>query len=148
MPPRVGFVYIVVVVFPVTCTGVIGRIDIDYVHLAFVGVKEQLKSMEIIGIDEHVPWFLSSPALDAIDGHKSGINRLAKTTHDNQVGNGESLARFFQNLIILNCPFTKSRALLNHLYEPTLVPTFTFQRDELARTHGQEIGRASCRERV
>jgi hypothetical protein len=54
MPPRIILINEVVVVFPVTRTSVIWRVDIDAVYLTCVEPVQELKGVVIIRFDERM----------------------------------------------------------------------------------------------
>lgn len=77
MSKPVGFVHVVVVVLPITRSRVVRRVDVDYVHLAFVAVQQQLERMVIVRVDENVPR-LARRTFDGIHGDQSRVHRLAE----------------------------------------------------------------------
>ena len=95
MPERIGLIDVIVVVFPVARAGVVRRVDIDHVHVALVGIEEELKGVEVVGIDEHVPGLVRPAPRHAINRHKSRIDGIAKAANDDEIENREVLLRVF-----------------------------------------------------
>src|SRR2546425_666379 len=85
MPEAVRLIHVVVVIFPVPRAGVVRWIDVDDVHLAFVAVKQELESVEVVGIDEHVPWFVWPSVLHSVHRDEGGIDGISKVTHHHQL---------------------------------------------------------------
>ncbi len=48
-------IYIVIVVFPISCSSIVRGIDIDTIHLATMGFLQQIESLEIITLNDKVP---------------------------------------------------------------------------------------------
>ena len=48
-------VHIIVIVFPVFCAGVIGRIDVDTIHFSRIQIFQKLQSMVVICFNQGVP---------------------------------------------------------------------------------------------
>ena len=60
----------------------------NYVHLALVAVKQKLERMEVVGIDEQMPWLLRSTSFNTVKWHKRRVNRVTKATHNHKVRDG------------------------------------------------------------
>jgi hypothetical protein len=58
--PRVGLVHIVVVIFRITGSSVVGRVDVNAVHSPRVEPIHELQGMMIVSLDENVVWRSSS----------------------------------------------------------------------------------------
>jgi hypothetical protein len=78
VPEGVGLVHVVVVILPIPRAGVVGRVDVDDVHLALVAVEQELEGMKIIGIDEHMPRLLRPTSRHAVNRDESRIDGVAK----------------------------------------------------------------------
>ena len=48
-------IHIVVIVFPVSRPCVIGRVDVDTIHLSGIEVFQQLERMVVVRLDQRVP---------------------------------------------------------------------------------------------
>ncbi len=81
----VGTVHIVVVVFPVLRTGVVGRIDIDAVHFAYIEILQKLQGMVVVRLNECMPKVTVGRILHTVNGREAGENRLT------ELGNGYKL---------------------------------------------------------
>ena len=77
----VVIVHIVVVVFPVLCAGIVGRIDIDAVNFSGIEVFQKLQSMVVICLDERVPQVAVRCVADRVNGLEIGVNGLAEFRH-------------------------------------------------------------------
>ena len=85
MPERIGLIDVIVVVFPVARAGVVGRVDVDHVHLALVGIEQELEGVEVVGIDDHVPGLVRPAPGDAVHWNQRRIDGLAKAADDDQL---------------------------------------------------------------
>ena len=48
-------IHIVVVVFPVLCAGIVGRVDIDAVHLTRIQIFQKLQGVIVVRFNQRVP---------------------------------------------------------------------------------------------
>ena len=48
-------IHIVVVIFPVLCASIVGRIDIDAVNFSGIEVFQKLQGMVVVRLDQRVP---------------------------------------------------------------------------------------------
>mgnify|MGYP005848308231 CR=1 FL=1 len=55
MAISVRAVHIIVIIFPILGSRVIGRVDVNAVHLFCIQILQQLESMVVIGFDEGMP---------------------------------------------------------------------------------------------
>ena len=81
MTVSVTSVHIVIVIFPVLCAGIVGRVDIDAVHLARIQVFQKLQGMVVVRFDERVPQIAVRRVADRVDGLEIGVNGLAEFRH-------------------------------------------------------------------
>ena len=80
-------VHVVIVVLPVFISSVVGRVDIDGVHLALVGVEQGLQGVEIFGVDDGVVRLVAA-AFDTAGGDQARIDGVAEFGDDGEVVNG------------------------------------------------------------
>jgi len=81
----VGVVDVVVVVLPVACAGVVGRIDVDAIDLAGVCELERLEHVVVLALDDHVGWLVAT-AVDGSEPPEPGVDRLTEVGgHDQGV---------------------------------------------------------------
>lgn len=85
MAVKVISFHIVVVVFPVACAGVVGRIDIDRIDLAAMSECQRLQHMEVFAVDDGMEW-LAAAALDLPGADKAGIDIVLELGHHDQIG--------------------------------------------------------------
>ena len=85
MTIRIRAIYIVVIVFPVLCTGVVWWIDIDTVHLLCIEIFQKLQRMVIIRFNQGMPKTTIRSVLHGIQRFKCRINRLTKLSHSHQL---------------------------------------------------------------
>jgi len=75
---------VVVVVFPVPCPGVVGRVNVDAVDFAAVGEEQGLEGMIVLGIDDRVKGLVAA-ALDLAGGDEARIDRVAELRDNNDI---------------------------------------------------------------
>ncbi len=85
---------VVIVVLPVTCAGVVGGIDVDAVDLAGIEVGEELESVEVVRLDEGMPWGGGGSMGEGCDWGEVGVDRFA------EFGNGEEVRSGQQEIFI------------------------------------------------
>ena len=61
-------IHIIVVVFPIFCPCVVGRIDINAIHLSGIEVFQQLQGMVVVCLDQRVPQVTVRRIADLVDG--------------------------------------------------------------------------------
>ncbi|MNO92216.1 hypothetical protein D3C76_837840 [compost metagenome] len=93
MPPAVVAVHVVVVVFPVARPRIVGRVNIDAVHLPGIEVVQQLQGVVVVSLDQRVPGCIRWAVGDGINWHQGRKDRLAKLAHYQQLIN-RKLHRF------------------------------------------------------
>jgi hypothetical protein len=77
---------VIVVVFPVPRPRIVGRVDIDGVDLAAMGIGQRLQYMEILTVDHRVERLVPA-ALHAPGADKAGVDVVAELGHHDQIGN-------------------------------------------------------------
>lgn len=86
-------VHVIVIVFPVTCTSVVGRINIDTVHLACVKVFQKLQCVVIVCLNERMPQITIWSIFHSIHWNKLWINGIAEFRHGDKTIDGEFMLR-------------------------------------------------------
>ena len=79
MPISIIRIYIVIVILPVSGSGIVGRVYVDAVDLALVEVKEQLEGVIVLALDHHVVrcgWVAAFHSTEMLEGW---IDRFAET---------------------------------------------------------------------
>lgn len=94
MAISIVIVYIVVVVFPIFSSGVVGWIYVDTVDLALVKVKEQLEGMIVLALDHHVMGRGRVATFHGTEMLKSRIDRFAETRDRSQFRDVNSFSVF------------------------------------------------------
>lgn len=61
-------IHIIVVVFPIFRPCVVGRIDINAIHLSGIEVFQQLQGMVVVRLDQRVPQVTVRRIADLVDG--------------------------------------------------------------------------------
>ena len=89
MAISVRAVHIIVIVFPILGPCIIGRVDVNAVHLFCIQVLQQLESMVVIGFDEGMPKVAVRRVLHKVQRLQRGINRLPKFRHSNDIAHLE-----------------------------------------------------------
>ena len=92
----VGAVDVIVVIFPVAGTGVIGWVNIYAVHFACISKGQGFKSMVVFAVNDYLIGLIAT-ALDTPSLFETSINRLVifSNRHDIVDGNGAGLAFVF-----------------------------------------------------
>jgi len=91
-------IHVIVVVLPVLCAGIVGRVDIDAVHLPGVQVLQQLEGVIVVGFDQGMPEVAVRGVADSVNGFQIWIDGIAKLRdayqllHRNVVGFAGGLA--------------------------------------------------------
>src|SRR4051812_46158407 len=75
---------VIVVVLPIFCPRVVGRVDVNDIYLAAVRVEKSLKGMKVLGVDDCVERSVPT-ALDLSGGHKARIDGITKLGDNHEV---------------------------------------------------------------
>ena len=89
MAISVRAVHIIVIVFPILGPRIIGRINVNAVHLFCIQILQQLERMVVIGFDEGMPKIAAWCIFHKIQRLQRGINRLPKFRHSNDIAHLE-----------------------------------------------------------
>ena len=68
MPILIAIIHIVIIVFPIARTSVIGWIDVDAIHLSRIEILQKLQGMVVVRLDQRVPQVTVRRIADLVDG--------------------------------------------------------------------------------
>ena len=96
MAVGIAAVHIIVVVFPVPGSRVIGRVDIDAVHLPRIQILQHLQGVVVVRFNQRVPQVAVRRVADRVDGLQVRINRLAEFRNGHKVIQGKLRLRMIR----------------------------------------------------
>src|SRR3989344_4445774 len=100
-----------------------------------MGIEKELKSMEVIRIDDHVPRLVRASTRHTVYGHQGGIDWITKVTHYHQIRDFKFLFTFIGFWVTLHGPVTGGDAFVDPFHAPELVLRLPLQRHQLTLAH-------------